>query len=107
MPRKPLVLIVLDGYGLSAIKENNPVAMAGTPHMDELMAHYPYGVLDASGVAVGLPWGEVGNSEVGHLNLGAGLVVYQSLPRINISIENKTFYKNEVLVQIAEHVKKI
>lgn len=104
--RKPLVLIVLDGYGLSAIKENNPIALAGTPHMDELMAHYPYGVLDASGVAVGLPWGEVGNSEVGHLNLGAGLVVYQNLPRINISIENKSFLSNEAFVKAAEHVKK-
>lgn len=106
MARKPLVLIVLDGYGLSAIRENNPIAMAKTPTMDDLLAHYPYGVIDASGVAVGLPWGEVGNSEVGHLNLGAGLVVYQNLPRINIAIENKSFLANEAFMKAANHVKK-
>lgn len=102
----PLVLIVLDGYGLSAVKENNPMAIAKTPHMDDLLSHYPYGVLDASGIAVGLPWGEVGNSEVGHLNLGAGLVVYQNLPRINIAIENKSFHSTEAFLKAAEHVKK-
>ncbi len=103
---QPLVLISLDGFGISPIDDKNPIAMAKKPVMDDLLAHYPYGVLDASGIAVGLPWGEVGNSEVGHLNLGAGLVVYQSLPKIGISIENKTFYKNEIFVQAAEHVKK-
>lgn len=101
-----LVLISLDGYGISPIDEKNPIAMAKKPIMDDLLAHYPYGVLDASGIAVGLPWGEVGNSEVGHLNLGAGLVVYQSLPRIAIAIENKSFYTNATFLQAVEHAKK-
>src|SRR3989338_4481522 len=105
MPQ-PLVLISLDGFGISPIDEKNPIAMAHKPVMDDLLAHYPYGILDASGIAVGLPWGEVGNSEVGHLNLGAGLVVYQNLPRINISIENKSFLSNDAFVKAAEHVKK-
>ncbi len=104
--RPPLVLIVLDGYGISPIDENNPLSIAKKPVMDDLVAHYPYGVLDASGIAVGLPWGEVGNSEVGHLNLGAGLVVYQNLPRINISIENNSFLENEGFVKAATHVQK-
>lgn len=105
MPNKPLVLIVLDGYGLSPLTDKNPIAMANKPVLDDLMAHYPYGVLDASGIAVGLPWGEVGNSEVGHLNLGAGMVVYQNLPRINISIENGTFFSNEVFLKACEHAR--
>ncbi|MBI2644871.1 2,3-bisphosphoglycerate-independent phosphoglycerate mutase [Candidatus Uhrbacteria bacterium] len=106
MPRKPILLIAIDGFGISAIDENNPVVMAKKPNMDEIMAHYPYGILDASGIAVGLPWGEVGNSEVGHLNLGAGLVVYQNLPRINISIENKSFFSNDVFLKAVTHVQK-
>ncbi len=104
--RPPLILVVLDGFGISPITDSNPVALAKTPVIDWLMANYPYGVLDASGVAVGLPWGEVGNSEVGHLNLGAGLVVYQNLPRINIAVDNGTFITNEAFVAAAEHVKK-
>lgn len=104
--RQRIILISLDGWGISPIEENNPMYMAKTPFMDSLIEHYPYGALDASGISVGLPWGEVGNSEVGHLNLGAGLVVYQNLPRINIAIEQKTFHKNEILLQAAEHVRK-
>jgi len=106
MPRKPILLVAIDGFGISAIDENNPVVMAKKPNMDAIIANYPYGILDASGIAVGLPWGEVGNSEVGHLNLGAGLVVYQNLPRINISIENKSFFTNDVFLKAAEHTKK-
>lgn len=104
--KRPLVLISLDGYGISPIDQNNPIAMAKKPVIDSIMAQYPYGVLEASGIAVGLPWGEVGNSEVGHLNLGAGLVVYQTLPRIALSIENKTFFSNETFLKASEHVKK-
>ncbi|MBI4239580.1 2,3-bisphosphoglycerate-independent phosphoglycerate mutase [Candidatus Uhrbacteria bacterium] len=104
--RPPLVLIVLDGFGISPIEESNPMYLAKRPFMNDLIAHYPYGALDASGIAVGLPWGEVGNSEVGHLNLGAGLVVYQNLPRINMSIENKSFLQNEAFRKAAEHVVK-
>lgn len=104
--RKSVVLIVIDGYGISPIDQDNPIMLAKKPVMDGLLAHYPYGVLDASGIAVGLPWGEVGNSEVGHLNLGAGLVVYQSLPRINISIESKAFLQNEAFLKAAAHAQK-
>jgi len=103
--RRPLVLIVMDGYGISPIKENNPIALAKKPTLDGLMAQYPYGALDASGLAVGLPWGEVGNSEVGHLNLGAGLVLYQNLPRINISISNGVFFSNEAFMKAVDHVR--
>ncbi len=104
--KRPLVLISIDGFGISPIDQNNPIAMARKPVLDDCMAHYPYGVLEASGIAVGLPWGEVGNSEVGHLNLGAGLVVYQTLPRIILSVENKTFFSNEQFLKSVEHVKK-
>ncbi len=104
--RRPLVLIVIDGYGISPIQDKNPIALAKKPVLDDLIAHYPNGVLDASGVAVGLPWGEVGNSEVGHLNLGAGLVLYQNLPRINISIDNGTFFTNDAFLKACDHVKK-
>ncbi len=105
MARPPLVLISMDGYGISPIDQDNPIALARKPNLDFLIANYPYGVLDASGIAVGLPWGEVGNSEVGHLNLGAGLVVYQNLPRIAISIENRSFFKNEAFLKAIEHVR--
>lgn len=104
--RRPLVLIVIDGYGVSPIQDKNPITLAKKPVLDDLIAHYPNGVLDASGVSVGLPWGEVGNSEVGHLNLGAGLVLYQNLPRINISIDNGSFFSNEALLKSIEHVRK-
>lgn len=106
MARRPLVLIVMDGFGLSPIADKNPISMAKKPVLNDLMLHYPFGALDASGMAVGLPWGEVGNSEVGHLNIGAGLVVYQNLPRINIAIENEGFFKNEAFLKAAAHVKK-
>ncbi|MEK7123135.1 MAG: 2,3-bisphosphoglycerate-independent phosphoglycerate mutase, partial [Patescibacteria group bacterium] len=103
MKRRPLVLIVMDGFGLSPIADKNPIALAKKPVLDDLMLRYPYGALDASGMTVGLPWGEVGNSEVGHLNLGAGLVVYQNLPRINISIENGSFFENSAFLKSIEH----
>ena len=104
--RRPLVLIVIDGYGVSPIQDKNPITLAKKPVLDDLVAHYPNGVLDASGVSVGLPWGEVGNSEVGHLNLGAGLVLYQNLPRINISIDNGSFFSNDAFLKSIEHVRK-
>lgn len=104
--KRPLVLIVMDGYGLSPILEKNPISVAKKPVLDSLMLNYPFGALDASGMAVGLPWGEVGNSEVGHLNLGAGLVLYQNLPRITMSIENGSFFKNDAFLKAGEHAKK-
>ncbi|MEK7103157.1 MAG: 2,3-bisphosphoglycerate-independent phosphoglycerate mutase, partial [Patescibacteria group bacterium] len=106
MEKRPLILIVLDGWGISPIEKDNPIKMAKTPVMSSLPMQYPYGVLDASGSAVGLPWGEVGNSEVGHLNLGAGFVRYQDLPRVTMSITEGSFPHNEVLANALEHVKR-
>ena len=82
MSKKPTVLMILDGYGLNDKTEGNAVALAKTPVMDGLMKEYPYVKGNASGMAVGLPEGQMGNSEVGHLNMGAGRIVYQELTRI-------------------------
>ena len=76
MSKRPTVLMILDGYGLNDRKEANAIAEANTPVMDKLMAEYPYVKGNASGLAVGLPDGQMGNSEVGHMNMGAGLIVY-------------------------------
>ena len=82
MSKRPTVLMILDGYGLNDRKEANAIAEANTPVMDKLMAEYPYVKGNASGLAVGLPDGQMGNSEVGHMNMGAGRIVYQELTRI-------------------------
>ncbi len=103
---KPVVLISLDGWGASAITDGNAIEQANTPNMDNLMRNYPFTYVDASGISVGLPWGEVGNSEVGHLNLGAGQVIYQNLPRIQISIQDGSFQKNEHFLNVIKQVKK-
>ena len=93
MSKKPVVLMILDGYGLNGRTEGNAVAQAKTPVMDRLMAEYPFVRGDASGMAVGLPDGQMGNSEVGHLNMGAGRIVYQELTRITKEIQDGTFLK--------------
>ena len=103
---KPLVLVVMDGLGVSAQDEANAVFLANKPTLDMFDAEYPFTTLQASGVAVGLPWGEKGNSEVGHLTMGAGRVIYNHLPRIIYSIHDKSFYQNETFLKAAEHVKK-
>ena len=82
MSKKPTVLMILDGYGLNKTTKGNAVAEAKTPVMDKLMKEYPFVRGNASGLAVGLPDGQMGNSEVGHLNMGAGRIVYQELTRI-------------------------
>ena len=107
MSKKPTVLLILDGYGLNDKKEGNAVALANTPVMDKLMAEYPFVKGQASGMAVGLPEGQMGNSEVGHLNMGAGRIVYQELTRITKEIEDGTFFENEELVKAMENAKKI
>lgn len=99
-------LIILDGYGLAEHSESNSVTLAKTPVMDNLLMTYPNNTLVASGEAVGLPEGQMGNSEVGHLNLGAGRVVYQSLTRINVAIKDGSFYNNQAFLNAIEHVKK-
>lgn len=104
--RLPLVLLVLDGWGVAAPSRGNAISLARTPNMNRLMKEYPTVTLHASGEVVGLPWAEVGNSEVGHLNIGAGKIIYQQLPMINRSISEGQFYKNEVFLTAMNEVKK-
>lgn len=108
MAHKPVVLIIRDGWGLNpggketAEQDGNAVELADTPFHDEMEGVYPKGCLSASGMDVGLPDGQMGNSEVGHLNLGAGRIVYQDLTRINKSIADDTLKDNEILKQAYE-----
>ena len=106
MSKKPTVLMILDGYGLNEIEKANAVKEANTPVMDKLMAECPYVKGYASGLAVGLPDGQMGNSEVGHLNMGAGRIIYQELTRITKEIEDGTFFENEALLAAIENCKK-
>lgn len=106
MSRKPVVLMILDGYGLNEKTEGNAVAQAKTPVMDELMKECPFVRGNASGMAVGLPEGQMGNSEVGHLNMGAGRIVYQELTRITKEIQDGTFFENPALLSAVENCKK-
>lgn len=106
MRQKPVVLVILDGWGVAPKSEGNAIALAKTPTIDKLIVTYPSMTLRASGDEVGLSWGEMGTSEVGHLNLGTGRIFYQTLPRINKSIENGSFFDNPVLKEAAGHVKK-
>jgi len=102
---KRVVLVVLDGFGVRAEREANAVRLARTPAFDALDRDWPHTTLEASGLAVGLPEGQMGNSEVGHLNLGAGGVVYQDLVRISREVESGAFFDNEVLVAACEAAK--
>ena len=103
---KPVVLAVLDGWGITQPYSGNAISQAKTSNITELISRYPSMTLRASGEAVGLPWGEGGNSEVGHLNLGLGRILYQDLPRINKAISDNSFYENETLLKAIEHAKK-
>jgi len=103
---RPVVLIILDGWGLAPPGPGNAVTLAKTPNFNKFWAAYPHTQLLASGEAVGLPKGEDGNSEVGHLNLGAGQIVFQDLPRINMSIADGSFYQIPAFKQVVEHVRK-
>ena len=103
---KPFVMVIIDGYGISSIKEGNAIMAAKQPTMDMLMREYPMALVKAGGEDVGLPWGEMGNSETGHQNIGSGRVVYQFLPRIDAAIKNKSFFKNKALLKAIHHVKK-
>ena len=106
MSKKPVVLMILDGYGLNKKEEANAVFEAKTPVMDKLMAECPFVEGNASGLAVGLPDGQMGNSEVGHLNMGAGRIVYQELTRITKSIADGDFFENEEFLRAVENCKK-
>ena len=106
MSKKPVVLMVLDGYGISDKTEGNAIALANTPVMDQLKAEYPYVKGAASGLAVGLPDGQMGNSEVGHMNIGAGRIIYQELTRITKSIQDGDFFENAEMLEAIENCKK-
>ncbi|MDO4733941.1 MAG: 2,3-bisphosphoglycerate-independent phosphoglycerate mutase [Lachnospiraceae bacterium] len=101
--KKPVVLMILDGYGLSDDPEGNAIYMANTPVVDRLKKEYPFVKGYASGLAVGLPDGQMGNSEVGHLNMGAGRVVYQDLTRITKSIEDGDFFEKKELLDAIDN----
>lgn len=105
MSKKPTVLMILDGYGLNDRTDANAVAEAKTPVMDKLMAECPFVKGNASGMAVGLPDGQMGNSEVGHLNMGAGRIVYQDLTRITKEIQDGAFFENEALLHAMNNAK--
>ena len=105
MNKKLTVLMIMDGFGLNEKQEANAVYQAKTPNLDGLMKEYPFVKGNASGLAVGLPDGQMGNSEVGHLNMGAGRIVYQELTRISKEIEDGDFFKNEALLTGMKNVK--
>lgn len=102
---KPVVLLILDGWGIGPNNAGNAITQAHTPNMDKYWISFPHTQLAASGEAVGLPRGEDGNTETGHLNIGAGHIVYQDLPRINMSIADGSFFNNQALLNAVQHVK--
>jgi len=103
---KPVMLVVLDGWGIATAYAGNAISQANLPNINSYIAKYPSLALVASGEGVGLPWGESGNSEVGHLNLGLGRIIYQDLPRINKAIADRNFYENKVLLKAIDQAKK-
>ncbi len=103
--RKPVILAVLDGWGSAPPGPGNAIYQARTINIDRFWAAYPHTLLTASGQAVGLPRGEPGNTETGHLNIGAGMIVYQDVARINMSIADGTFFSNQVLINAINHAK--
>ena len=105
MSKKPTVLMILDGYGLNDRTDGNAVAQAKTPVMDQLMKEYPFVKGNASGMAVGLPDAHMGNSEVGHLNIGAVRIVNQDLTRITKDIDDGTSFENEALLNAVKNCK--
>ena len=104
--KKPVVLIIMDGFGIEKASNGNAVTLAKTPNYQRLIKEYPNKTLKASGMAVGLPEGQMGNSEVGHLNIGGGRIVYQSLTRIHKAIEDGTFFENVAYQNAFKHVNK-
>ena len=106
MKKRPVMLIILDGYGLAAPSDSNAISLAKKPNLDRIFSEFDTKQLLASGDSVGLPDGQMGNSEVGHMNLGAGRIIRQSLSRINYSIKTGEFYKNEAILKAVENAKK-
>ena len=105
MAKKPTMLMILDGFGKAPDGEGNAISKAETPALDAIFANYPDTTISASGLAIGLPDGQMGNSEVGHLNIGAGRIVYQELTRITNEIETGSFFENEALITAMDHAK--
>ncbi|MDO4744590.1 MAG: 2,3-bisphosphoglycerate-independent phosphoglycerate mutase, partial [Clostridia bacterium] len=105
MSKKPYALIIMDGYGVNERHEGNAIYTAKTPNMDKFLKEYPNSIIHASGMDVGLPEGQMGNSEVGHTNIGAGRIVYQELTRITKSIADGDFFENEALCNAVENCK--
>lgn len=105
-PLLPVVLIVMDGWGVAPPSRGNAISLAQTPNINKLMQEYPAVTLHASGEMVGLPWAEMGNSEVGHLSIGSGKIIYQHLPLINKAIADGSFAKNEAFLHAMNEVKK-
>src|SRR5260221_14088782 len=103
---RPFVLIVIDGWGVNPRTEGTAIALARTPNIDKLAGQWPHTAVKTSGEAVGLPEGQMGNSEVGHQNIGAGKRVLQDYTRVNESIKDGTFFQNPALLKAIEHVKK-
>lgn len=101
---RPLVAVILDGWGISFIERGNAIAAAATPNMDSFARYFPAAALAAASIEVGLPWGEIGNSETGHRNIGAGQVQYQVLPLIDKAITDDSFFTNPVFQQAIAHV---
>ncbi len=106
MSKKPYALIIMDGFGKNNRHEGNAIYSANTPNLDKYMAECPNTIVHASGMDVGLPDGQMGNSEVGHTNIGAGRVVYQELTRITKAIGDGSFFENEALKGAIENCKK-
>jgi len=102
---KFVILVVVDGWGLSSAGPGNAISIANPVNINRFWNNFPHTTLLASGDSVGLPQGEVGNTETGHLNLGAGRIVYQDLLRINLSIADETFFQNKTLIEAIEHAK--
>lgn len=103
---RPTMLMILDGYGINSSAYGNAISQASKPNLDKIFADYPGTTLKACGLDVGLPEGQMGNSEVGHLNIGAGRIVYQELTRITKAIEDGDFFENKALLAAIDHVKK-
>ena len=106
MRPKCLVLAILDGWGVAPPSSGNAISQAQPPHFNAFIRDYPAMTLQASGEAVGLPWGEAGNSEVGHMAVGSGLIIYRAFSRINKAISDESFFQNPVLLEAINYVRK-
>src|SRR5436305_9204062 len=105
MAQKKAILVIMDGWGLGKVKSSDAIQNSKTPFVSSLYSKYPNTTLTTCGEAVGLPEGQMGNSEVGHLNLGAGRIVYQELQRINLAIRIGEFQKNKILLESINYAK--